>query len=593
MRINLFLLLLAWLYCSEGYSQQRDSTMNTDTLYYQLYSDTSDAADWTDTSNSIFVTTNQWIACRDKKWDWSDREINLCNENPYVLIFHDDFKKFDENMWFTKNSNGFEWDGWNSDGGEGKSGVCLNPWDPNNPDPEEHEDYIMSGQQLYLRENVKVENENLIIATKPLNKSYGWIKGNSHMWPWGPGIPGYYEQYFNYSSGRAQTSWAFSRGENWSGGGIIVEARIKVPDIDGLWPAFWLMSPGGFSYDEFDIFEFMENDWHKLKMTIHAGTGDAAHQCREENKLFTKNDNTARRNFFDDFHTYTFLYTDYSMAVFLDNKLQFQKHHTGRRAGISHFDCQISKGEFFGQRVRYCNQPMRIIFNTHVYCSKHDAHPDPNTSIDTKMEVEYVNVWQKLPCKNSVTLKNINDLPISDKIYNVISAKKVIIDMQSTPNSGYHIDKNRFLKIIANDTVLINGIEVSPLDGRFEVEITDKDLCSDAFDFKNLKVNRRSSEHYPISTRKYITDYNKGSETRISVFNSTEGLAIFGIGQNDITEIKLFDVLGRNIDFEIGEESIKTINIRLKNARNGSMYFITILDKKGVKHAAKFYYGEN
>ena len=585
-------MFLCWCFSSDGYAQQRDSTINTDTLFYQLYGDTADAADWTDAPNLISQTTSQWIACRDKKWDWSSRDMNLCNQNPYVLIFHDDFKKFDENMWFTRNGSGFEWDGWNSDGGEGNSGVCLDPKNRDDTDPEKHKKYVVSGQQLYLKDNVKIEKENLIIATRPLNKSYGWIEGNSHMWPWGPGIKGYYEQYFNYSSGRAQTSWAFSRGENFSGGGIIVEARIKVPDIDGLWPAFWLMAPGDFPYDEFDIFEFMENDWHKLKMTIHAGTAEAKYQCREEQKLFNKNDNNARRDFFDKFHTYTFLYTDFSMAVFLDGTLMFQKHHTGRRAGINHFDCEISKGEFFGERVRYCTQPMRIVFNTHVYCSMHDAHPDPNTAIDTKMEVEYVNVWQKLPCVNSVVLKNPADLPLSDKIYNVISAKKVIIDMQSKPSSGYHIDNNRFLKIIANDTVLINGIEVSPVDGRFEVEITNKDLCSDAFDFKYLKVNRRSSKELLNTNNKPSFEQKDKLKSDLSVFNSNGDVAVFGLNKNDVLEIKVFDILGRLISSEIKYDALKTINIKLPTAQNGSIYFISIIDKKGIQYTTKFYYNE-
>ena len=215
MRKKIFLLFLILYYCSDGYAQQRDSTINTDTLFYQLYGDTADAADWTDTPNLISQTTPQWIACRDKKWDWSSRDMNLCNQNPYVLIFHDDFKKFDENMWFTRNGSGFDWDGWNSDGAKGRSGICLSPWNGGDDDS-----FVLTGQQLYLRENVKVENENLIIATRPLNKSHGWIKGNPWWWPHGPGYAGYYDQYFNYSSGRAQTSWAFSRGENFSGGGI-------------------------------------------------------------------------------------------------------------------------------------------------------------------------------------------------------------------------------------------------------------------------------------------------------------------------------------------------------------------------------------
>jgi hypothetical protein len=222
----------------------------------------------------------------------------------------------------------------------------------------------------------------------------------------------------------------------------------------------------------------------------------------------------------------------------------------------------------------------------------HDAHPDPNTVIDTKMEVEYLNVWQKLPCLNSVVLKNPADLPLSDKIYNVISAKKVIIDMQSKPSSGYHIANNRFLKIIANDTVLINGIEVSPVDGRFEVEITNKDLCADAFDFKNLKVNRRSSKEMINPNIKPSFEQKDKLKTDLSIFNSNGDVAIFGLNKNDILDVKVFDILGRLIALEIKYDALKTINIRLSTAQDGSIYFINIIDKKGIQHTTKFYYNE-
>jgi beta-glucanase (GH16 family) len=56
---------------------------------------------------------------------------------------------------------------------------------------------------------------------------------------------------YRYTSGEINTrgTWAMSPGQ-------YVEARIKVPSGDGLWPAFWLVPADGSWPPEIDVFEF-------------------------------------------------------------------------------------------------------------------------------------------------------------------------------------------------------------------------------------------------------------------------------------------------------------------------------------------------
>ncbi|MCC7297159.1 MAG: family 16 glycosylhydrolase [Bacteroidia bacterium] len=574
-RLNITFILFIVI-CNSISAQERDSTLNTDTMFYYLYSDTADWEDFKDDSilpnGTIFQTTGQRKACRDKVWKFASANFNLCNENPYVLIFHDEFKTFDENMWFQKNSYGLDWNWWNSDAA-GK--LCVD-------DP-------MKGQQLYMRENVATENGNLMIKTRPISWAVPWCGKSNSMWPWGSSCADYHNENFYYTSGRAQTSWAFSRGEDFSGDGIIVQARIKVPDKDGLWPAFWLTNIDG-GYDEFDIFEFMDNEWNKLKMTIHADNDLAHDQCREEYTLFHPNTEEKRREFFDEFHTFTFFYTDYSMAVFLDDKLVWEKHHVGRHSGLWHFDCDISKNEFYGTRQRYCQLPMRIAFNTHVYCTQNANAPNVNSPISANMEVEYVNVWRKLACNSNKELKTISDLKLNSKEYNVIAAKEIVVNMNTLRTKPYDIDNGDYLKLLANDIVEINNITVDPENGRLDVEITKNDLCKDAFDFKPLKVNRRSINSGSTGYNGMQKNPENNTDSiKIVVSNSEIKLLALNI---DNYVVRIFDFSGRSVAFNSVFQSKYEMHISTENISTG-VYTVTLISKFGKINSYQIFINEN
>ena len=151
MRILFFILSI--LLISPGVIKAQGSGVSKkmDSMFIILYNDTSDSEDFEpDTSLSTqFLTPSP---CKDKIWEYSDKKINLCNENPYLLIFNDEFQTFDENMWFKKNAEGsFDWDYWNTD----KPGfdICED---------------LQAGQQIYLRKNVYNKNNFLAIKTNSI-----------------------------------------------------------------------------------------------------------------------------------------------------------------------------------------------------------------------------------------------------------------------------------------------------------------------------------------------------------------------------------------------------------------------------------------
>ncbi|GAB2586745.1 hypothetical protein Aab01nite_51170 [Paractinoplanes abujensis] len=67
-----------------------------------------------------------------------------------------------------------------------------------------------------------------------------------------------------FTSGRIQTSGKFTQQYGR------VEARIKVPDGSGLWPAFWMLGGGNWPADgEIDIMEVVGREPNQLFGTLH------------------------------------------------------------------------------------------------------------------------------------------------------------------------------------------------------------------------------------------------------------------------------------------------------------------------------------
>lgn len=111
---------------------------------------------------------------------------------------------------------------------------------------------------------------------------------------------------YKYTSGMIRSLSNFRTG--------VFEARIKVPDANKMFPAFWLLMTKG-HYDEIDIFEFSDNDvsggtcsnYNEHSMTIH--TGNTYKECSRSDKYPI--DITA-------WHTYKLIWTEYEILILVD-----------------------------------------------------------------------------------------------------------------------------------------------------------------------------------------------------------------------------------------------------------------------------------
>ena len=171
----------------------------------------------------------------------------------------------------------------------------------------------------------------------------------------------------NYTSARM-----ISRGkEFWQYGKV--EARLKVPTGQGLWPAFWMMGEnigevGWPACGEIDIMEFIGGAGRE-----HEAYG-TAHWEQNGHASYGGVYRLSSGTFPDDFHIFSIIWSPTSIEWYIDGK----RYHVIdiRGAGLSEF-----------------HQDFFILLNVAVG-GNWPGYPDATTTFPQTMEVDYVRVYQ-------------------------------------------------------------------------------------------------------------------------------------------------------------------------------------------------------
>jgi len=95
------------------------------------------------------------------------------------------------------------------------------------------------------------------------------------------------------------------------------EARIKLPDAEGMWPAFWLLGNGRWpDTGEIDIMEYVgETDW--TGVALH-GPGYSGETPLVDKFFFPEGEDVS------DWHTYAVEWTDQAILFFVDDRLTYR-----------------------------------------------------------------------------------------------------------------------------------------------------------------------------------------------------------------------------------------------------------------------------
>jgi len=174
----------------------------------------------------------------------------------------------------------------------------------------------------------------------------------------------------SYTSARIRSinkaDWTYGR----------MEASIKLPVGQGIWPAFWMM-PTNSEYGtwpasgEIDIMEYLGHQTSTSYGTIHYGfTGN--HQFMGSNYTLPSGD------FFDNFHLFAVEWEPDEIRWYID--------------GINYFSIASSS---LGSFPWVFDQDFHFILNVAVG-GNWPGSPDATTNFPQTMEVEYVRTYQLL-----------------------------------------------------------------------------------------------------------------------------------------------------------------------------------------------------
>lgn len=344
-------------------------------------------------------------------WRLFDHNDNLCNDNPWILVFEDDFigQGLDTSVWFDSLTNGFH----------------LRPG---------------REQQYYTFDasNYEVANGILKLVAKaenpPLDKRVKEDWSDYH--PIADGIQN--RRLFKYSSCNIETKRKFTFGR--------FEARVKLPKGKGFWPAFWLYGQD-YRYNELDIFEFWneENIWgnydpNKLckvhHMTSHFESPEQ--QCHEEIEYGI--------DFSDDFNDFGVKWDRNRISWYVNDvrTLYYNKLMWGR--------CEVEENTHYYTHITQPEDPMRIILNLAIQGNDSIPwdSPDATTPFPSKLRVDWVRVWYRMELGN-VVISAPSQCNLDEELFNAVTGNNVTMDC------NYVVPRGQQLSLSASDNVILKS----------------------------------------------------------------------------------------------------------------------------------------
>jgi beta-glucanase (GH16 family) len=175
----------------------------------------------------------------------------------------------------------------------------------------------------------------------------------------------------NYTSGRIRT---LNKGDIKFGR---IEARMKMPIGQGIWPAFWMLPTdnvyGGWPQSgELDIMEYLGHERATTHGTLHFGNPSP------NNASTTKDFTLSAGGLNDDFHVYALEWSENDIKWFIDGYLYSTKTRTDLGSARWPFD-----------------QKFHFLFNMAVG-GNWPGNPNSSTIFPQTFEVDYVRVYDLL-----------------------------------------------------------------------------------------------------------------------------------------------------------------------------------------------------
>ncbi|MCX6271117.1 MAG: family 16 glycosylhydrolase [Bacteroidetes bacterium] len=277
-------------------------------------------------------------------------EDGLCNDNPYVLVFEDNF------------------DGDSLDVSKWK----IQPWGQGSLTGD-------NSQQYYSLDNVTVSSGICTITAKHetvIRKAVNWIPDTVILSDGLPNLRTYY-----YTSSNIWTTNKFGHG--------MYEIRCRIPSGKGFWPAFWMYGTDSASNSEIDGFEFWDDNTVKHHMTVH------------HNGQMCESDYTGP-DFSSAFHTFRVTWTDYKIEWYVDSVLKRRITKFNSILG-QNVDCDgVLANTLYILEKSFPTDSVNIIMNLAIQTGTYA--PDTNTPFPGSLEIDYIRYYKQLPFTGMETL---------------------------------------------------------------------------------------------------------------------------------------------------------------------------------------------
>lgn len=263
---------------------------------------------------------------------------NVCREEPWELVFHDDFDgdSLDREKWMTWYPYG--------ENGSDQCSFCRTHGEEG---------------QVYRDENVIVTDGHLkLIVERESDSWYGLQR--------------------DYTSGMVHSRQAFTDYARF-------EIRCKLPKGDGFWPAFWVF---GWSV-EIDVFEFGTGEPERL----HTGFFKNLDGGKNLHMSF----DYRGPDFSADFHTIAAEYEPFFIHLEVDSVRihSFPRYYT--LSGNPVTTCDLPEGAYLHNPVfpRF-GDPVQVIANVAVGAENtpFTGPPPPETPMPNQMEIDFIKVYQ-------------------------------------------------------------------------------------------------------------------------------------------------------------------------------------------------------
>lgn len=341
---------------------------------------------------------------------YPQEDYNICNSNPWVVVFEDDFETFNRKTW--------------------------NQWAFNDIPCYETQQYYAFGDNTFVENGIlKIWGEEVepFWSKVDLNKPKTAIiscgdDGEFVNW-----------QKFSYKLDKIETRKTFSYGK--------FEARVKFSVGNGAWPAFWLWQadgPNEENYREIDIVEIMKNKFSKYRMNVQYNYNDEGRkQCPFNVDLdgLCNNWHVLGMTYEKD---YIIWYVDYEEV----GRLRHYYTSSGQEIG-----CELNGWTpYLMNKIYPRGEEMNVQINLAIY---DDGTYGPYDDFYETVEVDWVKIYNRSNL-NDVIVYNQDDYPIIDGKYNTILGHDITFDC------NYNIPDEEFLRIQADNSIhILPGFETN------------------------------------------------------------------------------------------------------------------------------------